>query len=233
MRVVPDLVHEEQAFIQGARVVAGIDEVGRGAWAGPVTVGVVSIQSTDEPQPEKVRDSKMLARRVRENLIPAIEAWALESATGNATARECDRLGMRAAIALASSRALDSLTVTPDVVIVDGPLDLLDAESLLLEAYVADHRWRATPPRVLPVVKGDQCCATVAAASVLAKVTRDKLMTDLADSYPPFDFQRNVGYPSPVHQCALRGYGLTPLHRKSWSYVDGIPWLLGGLKAEE
>jgi ribonuclease HII len=74
------------------------------------------------------------------------------------------------------------------------------------------------------VIKGDAKCSSVAAASVLAKVTRDRMMRADADSYPPFEFDRNKGYPSPTHQRALRGYGLTAIHRRSWVYVDDLPW---------
>ena len=132
---------------------------------------------------------------------------------------------MRAAIALAASRAIEQLDRVPDAVIVDGPLDLLFPQSLALSAAVADHRWRRSPPAVVEaVIKADQTCATVAAASVVAKVTRDALMADLTESYPAFDLDRNAGYPSPVHQTALRGYGLTPLHRRSWKFTETIPW---------
>jgi ribonuclease HII len=227
----PDLSEEMEAFDSGAQIVAGIDEVGRGAWAGPVSVGVVAIDSRAGSAPARVRDSKALTRSVREALVPEIRSWALSSSVGHATARECDLLGMRAAIALASSRALDELGVSADVVIVDGPLDLLEADSLFFGDLVAAHTWRRKAPRVVPVVKGDQRCATVAAASVLAKVARDQMMASWSPSYPGFDFDRNVGYPSQSHQRALRGYGLTSIHRSSWSYLEAIPWLTGQPKA--
>ncbi len=224
---IPDLSVERQAFANGAQRVAGMDEVGRGAWAGPVSVGVVMIESTVGPQPEKVRDSKAIAKSVREKLVPEITEWALDSAVGHASPSECDLFGMRAAIALASSRALDALGNVPDVVIVDGPLDLLAAESVEFNALVRNHRWRERPPRVEAIVKADQTCSSVSAASVIAKVTRDQMMGALAENFPPFDFEINVGYPSPQHQRALRGFGLTPLHRRSWRFVDSIPWLMG------
>ena len=222
---VPDLTTEQRLLATGATSVAGIDEVGRGAWAGPVSVGVVLIVETDTPAPVGLRDSKLLSPTARERLAPLVSDWATSAAVGHASARECDELGMRAAIALAASRAIEQLDRVPDAVIVDGPLDLLFPQSLALSAAVADHRWRRSPPAVVEaVIKADQTCATVAAASVVAKVARDALMADLTESYPAFDLDRNAGYPSPVHQTALRGYGLTPLHRRSWKFTEMIPW---------
>jgi len=222
---VPDLTTEQRLLATGATSVAGIDEVGRGAWAGPVSVGVVLIVETDTPAPVGLRDSKLLSPIARERLAPLVLDWATSAAVGHASAHECDELGMRAAIALAASRAIEQLDRVPDAVIVDGPLDLLFPQSLALSAAVADHRWRRSPPAVVEaVIKADQSCATVAAASVVAKVTRDALMAELTESYPAFDLDRNAGYPSPVHQTALRGYGLTPLHRRSWKFTETIPW---------
>jgi ribonuclease HII len=220
----PDLHHERTLLKEGANVIAGIDEVGRGAWAGPVTVGVVSIVSDREP-PKGTRDSKMVSPSNRKRLVPEIERWASGWGIGHASPRECDEHGMTRAIALAASRALDQLPTRPDAVIVDGPFDLLRIDDEGLGELVRGHRWRSHPPkRIEAVVKADQVCASVAAASILAKVARDALMVELSDSFPAFDFDRNVGYPSPSHQRALRGYGLTPLHRRSWSFTDSIPW---------
>jgi ribonuclease HII len=223
----PDLEVERAVFDRGAKLVAGIDEVGRGAWAGPVSVGVVMIDRDAGEQPSKLRDSKLIAASVRRMLVPQITGWALEATVGHATASECDLLGMRGAVALAASRALDQLHAVPDLVIVDGPQDLLASDAPMLGALVAGHRWRAAPPMVETVVKGDQRCASVAAASVVAKVARDELMSELAPSFPGFDFDKNVGYPSQTHQRALRGYGLTVLHRRSWRFVESIAWQAG------
>jgi ribonuclease HII len=220
----PDLAEEEALFSWGATLVGGVDEVGRGAWAGPVTVGIVTIRPGHPAAPEGIRDSKLVSKARRRLLAPAIDAWAVESATGDATPAECDALGMRAAVALAASRAIESLREPPDAVIVDGPLDLLDGRSEQLLALVEDHRWRAQPPRVVSVVKADQRCLSVAAASIVAKVGRDSAMAQLASSFPAYDFEGNVGYPSPSHQRALFGYGLTAIHRRSWSYVESLRW---------
>jgi ribonuclease HII len=223
----PDLSSEELLFDQGARIVGGIDEVGRGAWAGPVLVGVVTVRSDLGQPPGGVRDSKLLSKKRRLDLAPQIVAWAHEAATGSASARECDELGMRAAVALAASRALDLLADPPDAVILDGPLDLLRSSSMELARLVEAHRWRRSPPSVEAIVKADQRCLSVAAASVVAKVERDALMAALAESFPAFDFQANAGYPAPTHVRALSGYGLTSIHRRSWSFTESIPWLTG------
>ena len=224
-RPVPDLVTESRLLAQGATSVAGIDEVGRGAWAGPVSVGVVLLVDASTPAPDGLRDSKLLSARMRQRLAPLVSAWATTSAIGHASPAECDSLGMRAAIALAASRALEDLDQVPDAVIVDGPLDLLFPTSEALSRAVANHRWRQTPPTVVEaVIRADQTCASVAAASVVAKVARDALMVELAESFPAYDLDHNVGYPSPAHQTALRGYGLTPLHRRSWKFTETVPW---------
>ena len=228
---IPDMALEERLLDEGATLVAGIDEVGRGAWAGPVTVGVVVIDTSSELPPRGLRDSKALSAAARQRLAPEVVRWARDSAVGHASPEECDELGMRSAIALASSRAMESLSVRPDAVIVDGPVDLLAADDLLFASKVAAHGWRATPPtRTEAIIKADQTCASVAAASVVAKGARDALMAALAPSFPAFDLDSNVGYPSAAHQRALRGYGLTSIHRRSWSFTEGIPWLVGALR---
>ncbi|MFE9427237.1 ribonuclease HII [Kitasatospora sp. NPDC006697] len=188
----------------GAGVVVGLDEVGRGAWAGPVTVGaaVTGLRKA----PEGLTDSKLLTPRRREQLAPVLAGWVTASAIGQASAQECDDLGMTAALRLAAVRALEALPVEPDAVILDGKHDYLGG-----------------PWRVRTVIKGDQSCVCVAAASVLAKVHRDALMAELAPRYPEFGFAENAGYPSPVHRAALEEHGPTGLHRLSWAYMDALP----------
>ena len=228
MTIEPDLMVETALLEQGATIVVGLDEVGRGAWAGPVSVGAVAIDRSAGPVPAGVRDSKMLSTRARERACPSIDSWAVGTAVGHASARECDQMGMRAAIALASSRAIEALELRPDALVVDGPLDLLDVENEHLEALVARHQWRQAPaPKVVALVKADQTCGTVAAASVVAKVARDNILAQWAPDCPPYDFDRNAGYPSQAHQRALRGYGLSSVHRRSWRYTDSIPWHVG------
>jgi ribonuclease HII len=204
---VPNLTVERSCFEAGAALVCGIDEVGRGAWAGPVTVGAVVVSPT-LPRILKVRDSKVLTIEEREALYPRIVHWALAYSVGHASAAECDDLGMTAALRLAAERALQALDgIKPDRIILDG-----------------NHDYLGQPERVRTVIDGDAHCLSVAAASVVAKVTRDRLMAAEADCYPGFDFESNRGYPSPRHKCALLGYGATAIHRQSWIYMENLPW---------
>lgn len=188
----------------GASVVVGLDEVGRGAWAGPVTVGA-AVTGLRRP-PEGLTDSKLLTERRRGALAPVLADWVSAYALGEASAQECDELGMTAALRLAALRALEALPVRPDAVILDGKHDYLGG-----------------PWKVRTVIKGDQSCVCVSAASVLAKVHRDGQMAQLAPQYPEFGFEDNAGYPSPVHRAALEEHGPTELHRLSWAYLDALP----------
>jgi ribonuclease HII len=214
---VPDDRIERSLCDEGMRLVAGLDEVGRGAWAGPVSVGVVVFPEDLEP-PDGVRDSKMLTEDRREALYPLITEWSSAWSVGHAGPGECDSLGMTAALRLAARRALDGLGFQPGVVLMDGAFDYVTQPDRDDEAA---PMVRPTPP-VRTVVRGDASCVSIAAASILAKVTRDRMMRTMSASFPPFDFHRNKGYPSPVHRTALAGFGLTSIHRRSWAFVDDL-----------
>ncbi|MGH8989959.1 MAG: ribonuclease HII [Acidimicrobiia bacterium] len=206
---VPKLLVEQGCFKAGAQLVCGIDEVGRGAWAGPVSVGAVVIGPTPK-RIQRVRDSKELTHDQREALYPKIVGWALASAVGHASPAECDDLGMTAALRLAAERALAVLAeagCVPDRIILDG-----------------NHDYLARPDQVRTVIDGDALCLSVAAASIVAKVTRDRLMAAEAECYPGYDFESNRGYPAYRHRCALLGYGPTAIHRRSWIYMENLPW---------
>jgi ribonuclease HII len=182
-----------------------------------VSVGVAVVRP-DVPPPDGLADSKLLAERRRDALFGPVGAWCRAWAVGHADPGECDDLGMTAALSLAAGRALAELGgpggIVPDALVVDGPVD-----------YVSGSLPPGAPaPAVRTVVGGDRVCVSVAAASVLAKVVRDRLMRDLAPSFPAFDFDRNKGYPSPVHRRALAGAGLTSVHRRTWSYVRDLPF---------
>ncbi len=237
----PGLVHERNLWGAGHRLVAGVDEVGRGAWAGPLSVGVAVLCESPPRIPRGLRDSKQLTEDSREAMFDRVAAWCAGWAVGHAGPEECDRIGMTAALRLATRRALDQLLpdIVPDAVVLDGSFDfvspprapqLFDADGGV-EPDAAprpsgsgdESTWA---PPVKMVIGGDARCASVAAASVLAKVTRDRIMRATADSYPAFDFERNKGYPSPAHQRALCGYGLSAVHRRSWAFVDYLPWEL-------
>jgi ribonuclease HII len=210
----PDLKEERRLRSQGFESVAGLDEVGRGAWAGPLTVGVAVVRPRVQlrSMPMWLRDSKMLSEARREEIFDAVGAWCQAWSVGHASHAECDEWGMTEALRVAARRALAGLGEPPQAVLVDGPVDLLRHPDDPFEGAVR------------PVVDGDAKCASVAAASVLAKVTRDRIMRSSAAWYPPFEFERNKGYPSPLHQAALRGYGPTAIHRRSWAFVRELPW---------
>jgi ribonuclease HII len=203
----PTLRAERKCWESGARVVCGIDEVGRGAWAGPVTVAAVV------PPPEHkrgIRDSKALTREERDKASAAVRSWALAIGVGHASHEECDALGMTIALRTAAHRALAQLAAQgyePDHVILDGKHDYLGIGS-----------------KVTTIVKADVSVLSVAAASCVAKVTRDRMMIEESVHYPPYDFESNVGYPAPAHKVALRGYGPTAIHRRSWIFMEGLCW---------
>ncbi|MBT9254367.1 ribonuclease HII [Phycicoccus sp. MAQZ13P-2] len=214
----PSLRVERQLQRDGHRVLAGMDEVGRGALAGPVTVGVVVIDETCRSAPQGVRDSKLLQPHVREAMVPRIERWALCHAVGHASAAEIDEVGIIAALRLAGTRALAQCGVRPDLVILDGNHDWLTApEDVGLFAFGHDEPV-ATPP-VTTMVKADLRCSSVAAASVLAKVTRDRIMVDLGaedGEHAAYGWVGNKGYAAPDHLEALRAHGPSVWHRRSW-----------------
>jgi ribonuclease HII len=213
----PNLKEERALRAGGHEWVAGMDEVGRGAWAGPLTVGVAVVRAdaTERTMPRWLRDSKQLSEERREDTFEPVREWCQAWAIGHASPEECDAWGMTIALRLAAERALGALPRPPDALLVDGPINLLRR---------TDGTEGAFSGTVVPVVKGDARCASISAASVLAKVLRDRLMRGESDHFPAYGFERNKGYPSPSHQMALRGYGLTSIHRRSWAYVDDLPW---------
>ncbi len=211
----PSLRVERALQRDGHRVLAGMDEVGRGALAGPVTVGVVLIDESCRSAPPGVRDSKLLQPHARERIVPRIERWALAHAVGHASADEIDAVGIIAALRLAGMRALAGCGVRPDLVILDGNHDWLTApEDVGLLAFA--HEGGVPTPPVTTMVKADLRCSSVAAASVLAKVTRDRLMVALGAEVTEYGWVDNKGYAAPEHLDALRRLGPCTWHRRSW-----------------
>ena len=200
----PTLAEERRLWTEGHEVVVGMDEVGKGAWAGPLTL-VAAVLPQDR-RVYRVRDSKLLTEAEREGLYDRIADWCVAWAAGHASNDECDRLGMSAAQRLAARRALEGLGLEADAVLVDGRWD-----------FVGGGNTRT-------LVKGDVTCLTIAAASILAKVTRDRLMRTAAGDYPEYNFASNKGYPCPRHRAALAAQGPTPLHRRSWAFMDNLGW---------
>ncbi len=218
----PDLRHERSLLRSGAVVVVGMDEVGRGALAGPVSVGAVAVNLRTRACPAGVADSKLLTPAARERLLPALGRWGVARAVGHAGPDEIDALGIIAALRLAGRRALAALTVVPDVVLLDGSHDWLTPPSqgeLDLTAEALGEAAAADDGPVVTVrtrIKADRTCASVAAASVLAKCERDALMVRLAEDHPAYGWAENKGYGAPEHLAALRALGPSPLHRCSW-----------------
>ncbi|OLT08698.1 ribonuclease HII [Kocuria sp. CNJ-770] len=215
----PGLAVERSLQEAGAHRVGGMDEVGRGALAGPVTAGVVVLRPGTARGIPGLRDSKLLSPARREALVPRIRSWCAASGVGHASPQEIDRLGLTAALHLAGQRALAAATrggAAPDVVLLDGRHDWLtaDAAPSLFDPAAADEPlWTGT---VVTRVKADLTCASVAAASVLAKVERDRIMRELSGDWPQYGWESNKGYGAAGHRAALEEGGPTPHHRLSW-----------------
>lgn len=214
----PTLELEQSLHAAGAKFVAGVDEVGRGALAGPVSVGIAVVDATVGDVPSALRDSKVISRLTRERLIDPVSNWVIDSAIGHASPQEIDEVGIVAALRIAWTRAHEMLKTKPNHVILDGK-----------------HNWIAEPETDLfsagsgievPVtmkIKADAACASVAAASVLAKVARDALMREAALLHPDYGWDGNVGYGSAGHMAALTKFGATTFHRRSWKLPEHIP----------
>jgi ribonuclease HII len=198
----PGVRLERELWAAGFETIVGMDEVGRGSWAGPLSVGAAVIPASRRVY--KVRDSKLLTEEEREALFDRLAGWCRAWSVGHASAEECDRLGMSAAQRLAARRALSALGVVPDRVVVDGNWDFVGGARRL--------------------VRGDRTCLSIATASVLAKVTRDRMMRAAAEHFPYYNFEANKGYPCPIHKAALQAWGPSAIHRRSWVFMDHLVW---------
>ncbi|KIT15131.1 ribonuclease HII [Jannaschia aquimarina] len=197
----PDLSNERAARDRGARFVVGVDEVGRGPWAGPVVAGAVCLRGEVPPG---LNDSKKLTAKRRVALAPLIEDIA-HHAIGEASVEEIDALGIRKATHLAMERAVAALGVSPDHLLIDGN----DRPS-----------WASVSCQT--IVGGDGVSASIAAASVLAKTWRDRGMVILAQQYPGYGWDRNMGYGTAEHREGLKCHGVTPHHRRSFAPIRNI-----------
>ncbi|MEP9381137.1 ribonuclease HII [Nocardioides sp. KR10-350] len=235
----PSLRVERAMLRDGLTHLAACDEVGRGALCGPVTIGVVVISEATRTAPQGVRDSKLLTPEARLRLVPKIRRWALCSAVGHATPAEIDDIGIIAALRLAGQRALAQLTVAPDGVLLDGNHDYLSPPQQAGLFGEPEERYPVgvRVPPVTTMIKADLKCAAVAAASILAKTTRDALMVELHDEHPDYCWAENKGYASPAHIDALSRLGPSAHHRRSWSLpgVDpdvDVEAVLAGLESD-
>lgn len=213
MRPVLDLLDDHT-------VVLAVDEVGRGAAAGPCSVGVVLCAPPLKPAPDGLADSKSLSATKRRVLVDPIKQW-VPSAVGHASAREIDEWGLTTALTLAFHRALHVLPVpAPPAVLLDGSYDWVNPKPRLI---LPDELRGLSPLSVSTIVKGDQSCTAIAAASILAKVERDAMMIELDRDHPGYGWASNKGYLSAAHVDGLRTLGFSPQHRRSWSYGSASP----------
>ncbi len=186
---------------QFSGIVAGVDEAGRGPWAGPVVAAAVILNR--ETAPAGVRDSKTLTENRRRVL--AAELWkTAKIGVGVASVDEIDQMNILAASLLAMARAVANLPARPAVALVDGNIK----PKLQCRAYT--------------VVGGDAKSVSIAAASIIAKTTRDRMMTELARDFPHYAWNSNKGYPAPAHRAALLKFGVTPHHRRSFSPIHNM-----------
>lgn len=182
--------------------VCGVDEAGRGPWAGPVSAAAV-ILSPDR-LPDGINDSKALSAKRRDALESEIKARAVSWGVGFASVEEIDELNILNATGLAMRRAIEAMVVPPVAALVDG-----------------NHRFKLPCP-VETVVGGDGLSLSIAAASILAKTARDRLMVEMDTLYPGYGFAGHKGYNAPVHQEALRTLGPSPIHRRSWAPIRAL-----------
>ncbi|HHW51327.1 MAG TPA: ribonuclease HII [Pseudoclavibacter sp.] len=208
MTVIEPTFEAERALLaQGARVVIGVDEVGRGALAGPVAVGAVAVRTGRTDPPAGLRDSKLLSPRRREGLREPLIAWSDAHAVGYSSPHLIDTEGIIPALGRAAAAAVQALGV--DAADLAGSVLLLDGVFDYITEFLPglDVRFRA---------KADRDCAVVAAASVLAKVERDQLMCELGEQFPAYGFAQNKGYGSAAHRAAIRQFGPASCHRLTW-----------------
>jgi len=196
------LAFEKQAMLGGYKVIAGVDEAGRGPLAGPVVSAAVVLPESFDVS--GINDSKKLSEKKREALFPVIQSQAIAFGIGMANHEEIDRINILQASLLSMKRAVEDLNVTPDYLLIDGKFSI---DSAITQC---------------PVIKGDALSLSIAAASILAKVTRDRIMTDLDVQYPEYGFKHHKGYPTKAHKQAILTYGPCPIHRKSFKGVKDI-----------
>ena len=198
----PDFSMERELYRDGCTCVAGVDEVGRGPLAGPVTAAAVVLDPAAIP--DGLNDSKVLSKKSRERLAEILMAQA-EVSVGHASVEEIDRLNILRASHLAMKRAVAGLVSVPDYLLIDG--------NMLPQALPCPAR---------TVIGGDARSVSIAAASIIAKIFRDRIMVDLAQQHPGYGWETNAGYPSKSHKLALQNLGVTPHHRRSFKPVHNI-----------
>ncbi|MCH5314277.1 MAG: ribonuclease HII [Eubacterium sp.] len=190
------LEFEEKAYSQGYNVICGVDEAGRGPLAGPVYAAAVILPKGYVI--DGVNDSKKLSEKKRDALFDIIKEEAISYSVGIATEQEIDEINILQATFLAMRRAVDGLSVKPDIALIDGNK----------KPGLSIAEW--------DIVKGDSKSANIAAASIIAKVSRDRYMLELAEKYPEYQFEKHKGYGTKLHYEMIEKYGISPIHRKSF-----------------
>ena len=201
-RTFPTLALETLLAQSSGGLVCGVDEAGRGPWAGPVSAAAVILNPADLP--EGIDDSKALTEKRRAALEPQIKARALAWGVGFASAREIEALNIIGATGLAMCRAIEAMAIPPVAALVDG-----------------NYRFKLPCP-IQTVVGGDGLSLSIAAASILAKTARDRVMIEMDALYPVYGFARHKGYNAPIHSEALQVHGPCPEHRRSWGPVKAL-----------
>jgi ribonuclease HII len=201
-RAFPTLALETLLAQSSGGLVCGVDEAGRGPWAGPVSAGAVILNPDDLPP--GIDDSKALTEKRRAALEPEIKARALAWGVGFASAREIEELNIIGATGLAMCRAIEAMAIQPVAALVDG-----------------NYRFKLPCP-IQTVVGGDGLSLSIAAASILAKTARDRVMVELDTLYPAYGFAGHKGYNAPVHSAALKLHGPCPEHRRTWGPVKAL-----------
>jgi ribonuclease HII len=220
-RIFPTWDFERELYAKGHRLIAGVDEAGRGAWAGPLVAGAVILPHPDTLNGAselaeglaELRDSKMLSPEVRERLLGLIEQAAVAVGVGIVSSSLIDVIGIGPANRLAWVRALRSMVIRPD--------------HLLLDAF-------KLPAMRMPqksIIRGDSACISIAAASIVAKVTRDKIMREMDACNPGWGFSQHKGYGTRLHSASIERLGVAPVHRKSFAPIRAA--LMGQFAALE
>lgn len=192
---------ENELFLQGIKTICGTDEAGRGPLAGPVYAAAVILPPGLEIP--GLNDSKKLSEKKRDALFDIIKDKAVSYSISSADEKEIDELNILEAAMLAMRRAVEGLSIRPDIVLADGNRD-------------PKPFYKGEPVASRPVVKGDALCANIAAASILAKVSRDRVMLEMAKLYPGYGFEKHKGYPTREHYAAIAQLGPCPIHRRSF-----------------
>jgi len=213
--VIPTREREDQLFADGHRVIIAMDEVGRGALAGPVSVSAAVFVADLGEAPEGVKDSKLVSEKKRGPLAHEVAQWLPAVVVGESTLQEVDQVGITRALGRAGARALGQLSRWLDDA--HRPVVLLDGH----------HNWLSThldySIRVVTQVKADRDCLSVAASSLVAKVTRDRYMVEVDPQFPHYGFASNKGYGSTAHMAAIDQFGPCPIHRMSWLRATELP----------